>query len=117
MSWGLYFGVILILEKFIYGKALKKAPSFIQHFYVLFLVLLSWVLFNAATFTEAWNDLRVMFGAAGLPLVTAETLYNLRSYLVVLLVALFAATPVARNTLFIAYFFKVIIVTPFSPSP
>lgn len=97
MSWGLYFGVLLLLEKFVYGKLLKKTPSFVQHFYVLFMVLLSWVLFNASTFTEAWNDLKNMFGMAGLPLITADTLYNLRSYLVVLLVGIFAATPVARN--------------------
>ena len=97
MSWGLYFGVLLLLEKFIYGKALKKAPSFVQHFYVLFLVLLSWVLFNAATFTEAWNDLKNMFGMAGLPFITAETIYNLRSYIVIYIVAFIAATPVVRN--------------------
>ena len=54
-------------------------------------------MFNATTFTEAWNDLKVMFGVAGLPLITAETVYNLRSYLVVLLVALVSATPVIRN--------------------
>ena len=97
MSWGLYFGVLLLLEKFIYGKVLKKAPSFIQHFYVLFLVLLSWVLFNATTFTEAWNDLKNMFGMAGLPLITADTIYNLKSYLVIFIVSFIAATPIPRN--------------------
>ena len=97
MSWGLYFGVILILEKFIYGKILKKTPSFIQHFYVVFLVIISFVLFNATTFTEAWNDLKIMFGASGLPLITDETLYNLRSYIVVLVCAFIAATPVVRD--------------------
>ena len=97
MSWGLYFGVLLLLEKFVYGKALKKMPSFVQHFYVLFMVLLSWVLFNASTFTEAWNDLKNMFGMAGLPLISADTLYNLSSYLVVILVGLFASTPITRN--------------------
>lgn len=97
MSWGLYFGVLLLLEKFIYGKVLKKAPSFIQHFYVLFLVLLSWVLFNATTFTEAWNDLKNMFGMAGLPLITADTIYNLKSYLVIFIVSFIAVTPIPRN--------------------
>lgn len=97
VSWGLYFGVILLLEKFIYGKLLKKTPAAVQHLYVIFTVLISFVLFNAATFGEAWSDLGRMFGTAGLPLVTADTLYNLRSYLVVLLVALFATTPVVRN--------------------
>lgn len=97
MSWGLYFGVLLLLEKFLYGKLLKRTPAFIQHFYVIFAVIISFVLFNATTFGEAWSDLGRMFGTAGLPLVTADTLYNLRSYLVVFLVALFATTPVVRN--------------------
>lgn len=97
MSWGLYFGVLLILEKYIFGKALKKAPVFIQHFYVVFAVVISFVLFNATTFTEAWSDIKNMFGFGGLPIITADTLYNLRSYLVVLIVAFFAATPVFRK--------------------
>lgn len=97
MSWGLYFGVLLILEKFIFGKALKKAPCFIQHFYVVFAVVISFVLFNAASFTEAWTDIKNMFGLGGLPLITEDTLYNIRSYLVVLVTAFFAATPVFRK--------------------
>ena len=97
MSWGVYFGILLILEKFIFGKALKKAPSFVQHFYVVFAVIISFVLFNATTFTEAWTDLKNMFGFGGLPLITADTIYNIRSYIVVLIVAMFAATPVFRK--------------------
>ena len=97
MSWGLYFGVILILEKFIYGKVLKKAPGVIQHFYVVLLVVISFVLFNATTFTEAWHDLMNMFGFNSLPFITGDTLYNLRSYAVVLIVAFFAATPVFKR--------------------
>ncbi len=97
MSWGVYFGILLILEKFIFGKALKKAPSFVQHFYVVFAVIISFVLFNATTFTEAWTDLKNMFGFGGLPFITADTLYNIRSYIVVLIVAMFAATPVFRK--------------------
>ena len=98
MSWGLYFGVLLIIEKLFLKKYLEKMPSFAQHFYVIFLVIISFVLFNATTFTEAWNDLSIMFGASGLPLVTDETLYTLRSYAVVLAVSFVAATPVIRNT-------------------
>ncbi len=97
MSWGLYFGILLIIEKLFLKKYLDKSPSFIQHFYVIFLVLISFVLFNAETFTMAFSDLKIMFGAAGLPLYTAETLYHLRSYAVLLVIALIGATPLARN--------------------
>ena len=97
MSWGLYFGVLLIIEKLFLKKYLEKAPSFIQHFYVVFLVIISFVLFNADTFTMAFSDLKIMFGAAGIPLYTVDTLYNLRSYAVLLVVSFLAATPLFRN--------------------
>ena len=97
MSWGLYFGIFLIIEKLFLKKFLEKAPSFLQHFYVVFLVVISFVLFNADNFTMAFSDLKVMFGASGLPLYTADTLYNLRSYAVLLVVSFLAATPLFKN--------------------
>ncbi len=97
MSWGLYFGVLLIIEKLFLKKYLDKSPSFIQHIYVIIIVLISFVLFNAETFTMAFSDLKIMFGAAGLPLYSAETLYALRSYAVLLIIALIGATPLVRN--------------------
>lgn len=97
MSWGVYFGVLLILEKYIFGKALEKAPKFIRHFYVIFAVVISFVLFNASNFTEAWTDIRNMFGFGSLPFITDDTLYNLKSYAVILIVAFFAATPIFKT--------------------
>ena len=97
MSWGLYFGVLLIIEKRFLRKYLEKAPSFLQHFYVVFIVIISFVLFNADTFTMAFSDLKAMFGAAGLPLYSADTLYNLRSYGVLLIIAFIGATPLVKN--------------------
>lgn len=97
MSWGLYFGVLLIIEKLFLKKYLEKMPSFLQHIYVVFIVIISFVLFNADTFTMAFSDLKIMFGATDLPLYTAETLYHLRSYAVLLVVSFLAATPLFRN--------------------
>ena len=97
MSWGLYFGVLLIIEKLFLKKYLEKAPSFLQHFYVVFIVIISFVLFNAETFTMAFSDLKIMFGAAGLPFWSADTLYNLRSYAVLLVMAFIGATPLVKT--------------------
>ena len=95
--WGLYFGILLIIEKLFLKKYLEKTPAFVQHIYVVFIVIISFVLFNADTFTMAFSDLKIMFGATDLPLYTADTLYNLRSYAVLLVVSLLAATPLFRN--------------------
>ena len=97
MSWGLYFGVLLIIEKLFLKKYLEKSPKPLQHFYVIFIVIISFVLFNAETFTVAFSDLKIMFGASGLPLCSDDTLYNLRSYAVLLILAISAATPLFKN--------------------
>ncbi len=97
MSWGLYFGILLIIEKLFLKKYLEKAPAFLQHFYVVFLVVISFVLFNADTFSMAFSDLKIMFFSSELPLYSADTLYNLRSYAVLLVVAVIGATPIVKK--------------------
>lgn len=97
ISWGMWFGVLLILEKLFLRKYLEKAPSFVSRIYVILAVVLSFVLFNAENFTQAWADITAMFGFAGIPFCTEDTLYNLRSYLVLLAVAFTAATPIYRK--------------------
>lgn len=96
MSWGLYFGVLLIIEKLFLKKRLEKAPSFLQHFYVIFLVVISFVIFNADTFSQAFSDLKIMFFATELPWYSADTFYNLKSYGVLLIIALLGATPLPK---------------------
>ncbi|MBQ6601707.1 MAG: MBOAT family protein, partial [Clostridia bacterium] len=97
MAWGLYFGILLIIEKLFLKKYLEKLPSAFQHIYVLFFVLVSFVLFNAETFTMAKDDLAVMFGMTNAPLISEDTLYNLSSYAVLLIIAFIGATPVAKK--------------------
>ena len=97
MAWGLYFGILLIVEKLFLKKHLEKFPAVFQHIYVLFFVLISFVLFNADTFTMAKNDLGIMFGLGELPLISDDTIYNLSSYAVLIVVALIGATPLCKN--------------------
>lgn len=97
MSWGLYFGILLIIEKLFLKKHLQKLPEFLQHFYVVFLVVISFVLFNADNFSMAFSDLKIMFFSSELPLYSADTFYNLRSYAVLLIVAIVGATPIAKK--------------------
>ena len=90
--WGLLFAVILLIEKWL--PALQKLPAFLRHGYVLLIVMLSFVLFNAANLSQAVQDMAGLFG--GLPLTTAESLYYLRSYAVVLAVSIVGATPLPK---------------------
>lgn len=97
MAWGLYFGVLLIIEKLFLKKYLDSLPSFFSHLYVVFAVIISFVLFNADSFSMALSDLKIMFGFSQLPLISQDTVYNLMSYLIILIVAVIGATPLARN--------------------
>ena len=94
--WGLMFAVLLLLEKWV--PALQKLPNILRRAYVLLAVVISFVLFNAESFAQAGSDLSGMFGFAGLPLVTAETLYYLKSYAVLFVVGFIGATPLVRDT-------------------
>ena len=92
--WGLLYAVLLLAEKWIPG--LQKLPSFLCHGYVLLATVLGFVLFNAESVTQAGSDIAALFGFGGLPVVTAETLYYLRSYALLFVLGFVGATPVVK---------------------
>ena len=95
--WGVYFAVLLTLEKFFLSKILRSLPSAVNHIYLLFTVLISFVIFNGESFSVIKADLSNMFGISDIPLLSAETLYYLKSYAVIFIVALIGATPLPKK--------------------
>ena len=93
--WGGMFGVLLLAEKFLWGKFMQNSRV-ISHIYVMFLIVISFVIFNANGMAGAWSDLKGMFGFAGVPLVTKESIYYLKSYAVLLIVAAFGSLPFVK---------------------
>ena len=93
--WGLLYAVCLMAEKWI--PALQKMPTILRRIYTLLVVVLGFVLFNAESLTQAGSDIAGMFGFSGLPLVSAETLYYLRSYGVLFVLGFVGATPLVRD--------------------
>ena len=90
--WGLFFAALLLLEKFV---NLDKLPCVARRVYVLFAVMVSFVLFNAADLPQAVSDIAGLFG--GYPLTTAESIYYLRSYAGVLMLSIVGATPLVKT--------------------
>lgn len=93
--WGLYFAIILMIEKLFLLKYLKKSKV-LNHIYVLLLIVISFVIFDAASMKDAFSYIGAMFGAGGYPLVSAEFVYYLRSYGVVILLAMIGSTPLPK---------------------
>ena len=95
--WGLYFALFLLLEKFFLAKFFAKIPRVFSHIYVLFVVAISFVIFNANGMGQAISDIGGMLGLQNVPFFNAETLYYIRSYGVVLLLGIVGATPLVKR--------------------
>ena len=93
--WGVFYGVILIIEKFFLLDKLKKAPAFVGHIYALLCVAVGWVLFAFEDFGAGFAYLKTMFGGAAFCNSTA--LYQLLSYLPLLILCAIAATPIGTR--------------------
>lgn len=92
VAWGTYFGVLLIIEKYLIGDKLAKLPEWAKHVYTMLIVIISWVFFSITDITEAAGYLGVMFGIGSAGLADATTLYLIRSNLVLLAAAAIGST-------------------------
>ena len=94
--WGLYFALLLILEKIWLLEILKKSHV-LNRIYVLTAAVISFVIFDATDMSQAFSYLKAMFGTGGYPLTSAASSYYFRSYFVVLVIALLGATPIPKS--------------------
>ena len=95
--WGLLFGILLIFEKLYLNKILDKLPNFIKRIYVLFIVMISFIIFNANTMNTAWHNIIGLFGFNKEVFINTYTIYYLKSYLLVIIIAIIASTPIPKN--------------------
>ncbi len=96
--WGLYYGVLLILEKFVLGDVLERIPSPVRHLLTMLIVMCGWVLFSAPDLSAALLYLKAMFGG-GAGWTDGTGAYLLTTNLAVLLCGAFCATPLYRRIL------------------
>lgn len=94
--WGLYFAILLVIEKLWLLKGLNKMKV-LNHVYVMFFVLISFVIFNSNNLGEAFQYVGGMFGIGANGFVSNEFFYNLRSYGPMLVLAAIGSTPLAKN--------------------
>lgn len=94
--WGVYYGILLILEKVFLLKALDKAPAFIGHIYTLALVALGWMLFQFTDMSDLGNFFAGLFAFQNFGASTDAT-YQILSHLPLLIIGFIACLPVARN--------------------
>ena len=94
--WGLYFAALLILEKYVLRDVLDKLPGWVRHIYTLFAVLIGWGIFAIEDIKVCGQYLAVCFGQGAL--WSAADGYTLRSYGVILMILVLAATTLGKKT-------------------
>ncbi|NEZ47275.1 MBOAT family protein [Clostridium niameyense] len=95
--WGIYYGIILFMEKNILKGFLQKAPKSIRHIYTMILVMIGWVLFGSENLSYALKYISVMFGISGNSFIDATGLYYLYTNLILLIVVFLCSTPIVSK--------------------
>lgn len=94
--WGLFFWVVLMFEKRFLLSSLKD-HKVIAHIYVIFLVLISFIIFNSTSLGEIVISVKSMLGMNHLPLYNLSSLYYIRSYIVIFIIAMIGSTPLMKK--------------------
>ena len=92
--WGIYFGILLIIEKLFLLKKTEKIPKFLKVIYTLFLVMISFIIFNG---NEIIENIKGLFGIGNISFISKESIYYLKSYFIVILIGIIGATPIMKN--------------------
>ncbi len=94
--WGLFFAIILLLEKLLYGKYLEKTKVF-KYIYTFVIIIISFIIFNSNSLSEAFNGIKSILLLNNLPLVNKDAIYYLRSYIILITISFIACTPLLKN--------------------
>lgn len=92
--WGLYYGLLLLAERFIWKDKLSHLPKFIQHIYTLFLVLIGWVFFMSPSLGSAFKTIFAMFGLGVKGIWDNQALFSLRQNLILIVLASLFSMPI-----------------------
>ena len=93
--WGIYFGIILILEKFVLKKYLEKMPNFLRHLYSILLILIGWLIFAFEDMNVLLEYSKRLFGFET-RFIDNDFLFFIKNYLVFIVIAMIFSTPITR---------------------
>ena len=92
--WGLLFGIVLVIEKLFLQKVLDKTPNIFKHIYVLFIVMISFVIFNGE---NVINNIQGLFDINNISFINSVSIHYLKNYLIILIISILACTPLFKN--------------------
>ena len=93
--WGLYFGVLLVIEKMFLKKFIDKTKVF-KYVYTSIIVVISFLIFSTDNLKDIFSSLGNMFMINDIPLTSSSTIYYLKNNLVLLIISIIGATPLMK---------------------
>lgn len=99
LVWGLYYGILLILEKYVWGNVIGKLPKIVQHIYTIILVLIGWVFFFSPSLDAAMDYLGVMFGMGASGFLDRQGFYFLLTHWLLFLLCIIGSSMRGMNVL------------------
>ena len=97
--WGLFFGVLLIIEKLFLLKWLENSGKILSHLYTIFFVLISWVIFAFEDLKQVGMYLVALFNMGQIELISMEAIYYLKNYAIIIILGIILSTPLLWNGL------------------
>ena len=91
--WGIYYGLLLLAEKFLLGRFLEKAPVWLRNLYTMFAVIIGWVFFSQTTPAAIGKMLGAMFGLGASCFADRASLYALKSGLILMIISVISCRP------------------------
>ena len=95
--WGLFFGILLIIEKLFLEKYLNKLPKPLSRIYVLIIVMISFIIFSGENINIIVENITGLIGINGVPLITQESLYYFKSYFIIIIIGIIGSTPIIKK--------------------
>lgn len=97
IAWGLYFAILLAIEKLFLYDWLQRLPNWLRHIYAMIFVLFSWVIFAFDRLPDGIRYIKVMLGFSGAGLYDTQTLYLITSYYVIFLLLVVGCTSIPKK--------------------
>ena len=96
--WGMFIGILLVIEKLLLNKYIEKLPSIVRRIYTLFIIMISFIIFSGSNINKSFNNIVGLFNFSN-PFINKFTIHYLKDYGLVLIIAIFLSTPILKNTI------------------
>ena len=92
--WGVYFGIILVVEKFLLSKLLNKLPKIIQWIYALLFIIIGWIIFRANSLSDIWFFITKLFNFSGTDFISLLSINNFSLSIIYMIIGIIFMFPI-----------------------